>query len=239
MADTTSPGGSRLLLVDDHDLARAGLRDLLSDEPSIKIIGEASTGQQAVDMCESLGPDLVLMDVRMPVMDGLAATRKIKETQPGISILMITMQEDPDYLLEALRAGAVGYILKDATGDEVVAAVRKTLAGDSPLNSDLSAKLLRRMVADEGRKPPADKKPSKRTPRTIRPPAEPRTPRELEVLRLLSQGHTNPKIAGALVISVGTVKNHVERIISKLEVTDRTQAAVRGYELDLVELPES
>lgn len=227
---------ARLLLADDHDLARAGLRDLLSDEPGVQIIGEASNGYEAVEMCGSLNPDLVLMDVRMPVMDGLAATRLIKEAHPEIGILMITMQEDPNYLLEALRAGAAGYILKDATRDEVVSAVLETLSGGSPLSPELSTKLLRRMVADERPDPPERKQPA---PRIIRPPADPLTPRELEVLRLLSQGHTNRKIAGALVISIGTVKNHVERIIAKLGVSDRTQAAVRAYELHLVESLES
>ena len=225
----------RLVLADDHDLARAGLRDLLSDEPSLDIVGEASDGQQAVSLCQSLKPDLVLMDVRMPVMDGLAATRRIKEAHPEIGVLMITMQEDPNYLLEALRAGAAGYILKDAPRAEVVSAVLKTLSGDAPLSPKLAAKLLRRIIAEERQNPPRTKQP---VPRTIRPPSEPLTPRELEVLRLLSQGHTNRRIAIALVISVGTVKNHVERIISKLGVSDRTQAAVRAYELNLVEPPD-
>ena len=167
------------------------------------------------------------MDIRMPNMDGLAATRAIKRRQPGISVLMVTMQEDSDYLLEALKAGAAGYVLKGASSDELVSAVLRVLSGDSPLDSDVAARLLRRLVDErppENRPPPA-------------PLAEPLTPRELEVLGHLAQGHTNRKIAEILTLSPGTVKRHVEHIIAKMGVSDRTQAAVKAYELGLITAP--
>ena len=218
---------ARLVLVDDHDLARAGLRELLSDEPSVDVVGEASCGEEAVALCDRVRPDLSLMDIRMPNMDGLAATRAIKRRQPGISVLMVTMQEDSDYLLEALKAGAAGYVLKGASSDELVSAVLRVLSGDSPLDSDVAARLLRRLVDErppENRPPPA-------------PLAEPLTPRELEVLGHLAQGHTNRKIAEILTLSPGTVKRHAEHIIAKMGVSDRTQAAVKAYELGLITAP--
>ncbi len=233
---------ARLVLVDDHDLARAGLRKLLSDEPSVDIVGEASCGEAAVALCERVRPDLVLMDVRMPNMDGLAATRVIKRCQPGTSVLMVTMHEDPDYLLEALRAGAAGYVLKGASGDELVSAVLRVLSGDSPLDSNLAAGLLRRLVHERGQAAPPSEEPAERPPENRPPPvplADPLTSRELEVLGYLAQGHTNPKIAEILTISPGTVKRHVEHIIAKMGVSDRTQAAVKAYELRLIAAPGS
>jgi len=225
---------ARIVLVDDHDLARAGLRELLSDEPSVDVVGEAFCGWEAVALCEQVRPDLVLMDVRMPNMDGLAATREIKRGQPGVSVLMVTMHEDPDFLFEALKAGAAGYVLKGASRDRLVSAVLGVLSGDSPLDPDLSAKLLKRLVIEaQGQAAPqtAEHPPSDRTPAPL---VRPLSPRELEVLGLLAQGHTNRKIGEILTLSAGTVKRHVEHIIAKLEVSDRTQAAVKAYQLKLI-----
>jgi DNA-binding NarL/FixJ family response regulator len=276
---------ARLLIADDHALVREGLRTMLSGEDGLQVIAEANDGQQALDVCRELKPDLVLMDVRMPVMDGLEATRKIKQEMPKTSVMMVSMHENPDYLFEAVKAGAAGYVLKDASGERLLSAVRRTLEGESPLNQELAMRLLRRLsresgvtseeetgggsgersgraspgasgtTPDEGPREegePLASRPDVTRPETSQPEAthsgahqagsggpgqsrgteqiENLTPREIEVLRLLSQGQTNPQIAQNLVVSRGTVKIHVQHIISKLGVSDRTQAAVRAIE---------
>jgi two-component system, NarL family, response regulator LiaR len=240
MQNTTQPQAprrrrrrARLVLADDHDLVREGIRAVLESEPDLEVVGEASNGREAVEICKRLRPDLVLMDVRMPGMDGLAATRAVKAELPEMSVVMVTMHESPDYLLEAITAGAAGYILKDAAGDRLVEAVRRTLEGEAPLNEGLAMQLLQRLAAGgregerggeasvlEGRKRQAP------MPGGI-------TPREAEVLRLLAQGRTNPQISRTVLSSVSTVKIHVQNIIAKLGVSDRTQAAVRAIELGL------
>src|ERR671915_1419898 len=155
-----APGGSasnpgdaaktRLAIVDDHDLAREGLKDMLADEQDIQVIGEAANGREALLLCSRLRPDLMLMDVRMPEMDGLAATREIKQRYPEVSVMMVTMHENPDYLLEALKAGAAGYVLKDAPRREVITAVRRVCEGESSLDPELAARLLRRLATESG-----------------------------------------------------------------------------------------
>ena len=219
----------RLVLVDDHDLVREGIRAVVEGEPDMVVVGEAHNGRQALEVCLEERPDLVLMDVRMPEMDGLAATRAIKERLPETSVVMVTMHESPDYLLEAIKAGAAGYILKDAAGERLVEAVRRTLEGEAPLSEGLAMQLLRRMVNENeqgaGSRPEAEK--------LTGPLPEGITPREAQVLRLLAKGRTNPQIAQDLKVSRGTVKIHVQNIISKLGVSDRTQAAVRAIELGL------
>lgn len=221
----------RLAIVDDHELAREGLQDMLSDEPDIEVVGEAANGREAVMLCSRLVPDIVLMDVRMPDMDGLMATREIKRRHSKISILMVTMHENPDYLLEALRAGAAGYVLKDAPQHEIISAVRQVRNGDSPLDPQLAARLLKRLATTMGTEPRSN-------PRALRDSVETLSPRELEVLQRLRLGETNRQIASELSISTGTVKRHVEHIITKLEVSDRTQAVVRALELGVIELSE-
>src|SRR5215510_15683174 len=138
---------ARVIIADDHELARLGLRTMLVPEPDLDVVGEAATGRETVALADELEPDLVLMDIRMPDLDGLVATRKIKELHPRTSILVVTLSEDPDYLLEALRVGAAGNVLKDASRREVVAAVRQVLSGESPLDPKLSAQLIRRLAA--------------------------------------------------------------------------------------------
>lgn len=221
--EESRPG--RVIIADDHELARLGLRTMLEPEPDLEVVGEATTGREAVELTRQLQPDLVLMDIRMPEVDGLAATRAIKEDHPRISILIVTLSEDPDYLLEALRVGAAGYVLKDASRREVVVAVRQVLNGESPLDPKLAAQLIRRFAHQT----PPKEQPARH--------GDELTQRELDVLRLVAEGKTNAEIAQSLFVSVGTVKVHVERIINKLGVSDRTQAAVRGVELGYLTPP--
>lgn len=228
-------GKAQIVIVDDHDLARDGLKDMLSDEPDLEVVGEAVNGLQAITLCSRVRPDLVMMDVRMPEMDGLAATRGIKQSHPRTSVLMMTMHENPDYMFEALKAGAAGYVLKDATQDDVTAAMRQVLSGGSVLEPELSARLLRRLVAESTER---EERPSKPPCADERALVAPLTPRELEVLGLVKLGMTNRQIAAKLVISVGTVKNHVEHIIQKLGTSDRTQAVVRALKLGILDLSD-
>jgi DNA-binding NarL/FixJ family response regulator len=223
-------GPTRLLIADDHELIRDGLRGMLKGEPGFEVVGEATNGREAIELCRSLRPDMVLMDVRMPEMDGLEATRAIKREHPEIGVLMVTMHENSDYLFEAVKGGAAGYVLKDASRDELITAIRQALDGELPMDPDLVARLLRRL-ADEARE---------RTGKPARPSPESElslTAREFEVLELLMQGHTNHGIAQSLVVSTGTVRMHVKRVIAKLGVSDRTQAAVRAFELGIVATP--
>ena len=229
-------GPARIIIVDDHALARESLQDMLADEPELEIVGKAANGLEALTLCSRLQPDLVLMDVRMPKLDGLKATRKVKQEFPKIIVLILTMHENPDYLLEALRAGAAGYVLKDAPREEVVTAVCQALGGESPLDPELAARLLRRLADEEKERVEVPR--SARGRRGWLLHVEPLTPREEEVLQLMKLGHTNRQIARELVISPGTAKNHVEHIIQKLVVSDRTQAVVKALELGILELSE-
>ena len=233
----TRPGPpARILIADDHILVRDGYRLMLEREEGLEVVGEASNGREAVELCRKLGPDLVLMDVRMPEMDGLEATRAIKGESPTTSVLVVTTYDNPDYLFEAVEAGAAGYVLKDAPKSQLLNAVRRTLGGESPLNQELALQLISRFTRE-----------ARRLDESAAPPAAPRrrgaaggaapealTRRELEVLQLLARGKSNPQIAQELVISRLTAKTHVERIIRKLEVSDRTQAALRAIDLGLV-----
>jgi len=168
--------------------------------------------------------------VRMPEMDGLAATKEVKQRYPEISVMMLTMHENPDYLLEALKAGAAGYVLKDAPQEEIIEAVQRVSNGESPMDPELAARLLRRL-ANEGEVQRGAGSSAKAAEET-----EPLTPRELEVLELMKLGRTNREIAADLVISLGTAKNHVEHIMTKLGVSDRTQAVVKALELGILGL---
>ncbi len=229
----------RVLIADDEALLRGGVRMILDAQPDIEVVGEAADGADAVEQARRLRPDVVLMDVRMPDMDGLEATRAIKRDRPLVGVLMVTMHEDPDYLLEALKAGAAGYVLKEADQDELVSAVLRALSGDSPMDSSLTSKLLKQLVNEIDGAQGWAAAPAEPGGQPSGGLLEPLTPRELEVLGLLAQGYTNRQIAKALVISAGTAKNHVEHIIGKMGVSDRTQAAVRAYQLGLIALPDS
>ena len=221
---------SRLLIADDHSLVREGLRAMLEKESGLKVIGEAKNGREAVEMCGGLHPDIVLMDVRMPEMDGLTATKEIKARHPTICVLIVTTHENADYLLEAINVGAAGYVLKDSTRQQLISAVHCVLDGETPLNQDLVTELLRRLIDLQENQPSHSNQPrerSQRLPNSL-------TPREMEILSLLARGLTNRKIAETLVISAGTAKNHVQHIIAKLNVSDRTQAAVLAVEAGLL-----
>lgn len=211
---------ARLVIADDHELARAGLRAMLTNQRGLELVGEAANGREALLLCRRLQPDLALLDVRMPQLDGLAACRAIKQECPATSVILVTMHENPEYLFEALKAGAAGYVLKDISQRELITAVHAVLHGESILNQELVARLLQRLASE--------------TPTQEGLPPGRLSPREREVLQLLTLGQTNREIAHKLTVSVSTVKIHVEHILAKLGVSDRTQAAVRAIELGLL-----
>jgi DNA-binding NarL/FixJ family response regulator len=217
---TDKPKPARLVLADDHEMAREGLRSMLAGERGLEVVGEAANGLEAVDLCRRLQPELALIDVRMPELDGLATTRQLREECPQTKVIIVTVFLSPEYLLEALKAGAAGYILKEASRPELLDAIRRVLKGETILNGDVAAALLRRLTEAQSHASDAD--------------AEQLTPREHEVLQLLAAGNTNRAIASRLCVSAGTVKIHVEHIIGKLHAVDRTQAAIRAMQLGLL-----
>ncbi len=215
----------RVLLVDDQTLIRQGIRLLLEIEADIQVVGQAADGREAIRQVEALQPDVVLMDVRMPEMDGVAATRELGAHFPDAKIIILTTFEDDETVFDALKAGARGYLLKDISSEEMAAAVRKVAAGEALIEPRITRKVLAefsRLAAATGGKPAAGALPV------------PLTDRELEVLRALAHGLSNREIAGQLVITEGTVKNHVSNLIDKLGVRDRTQAVLKGQELGLI-----
>jgi DNA-binding NarL/FixJ family response regulator len=226
---------ARLVVVDDHAFMREAMNAVLGRDGSLEVVGEAKDGQEAIERCRELRPDLILMDVSMPGMDGLEATRKIKEQYPLVSVLIYTAHANHRLLMDAVKAGAAGYVLKGERPDHVLGAVRAVLEGETPLDQGLAMRLLRSLGEE------AQAQEARPLPRPSAPEAgtlpNPLTPRETEVLGQLASGKTNRQIAKQLHLSLSTVKRHVERIIEKLEVSDRTQAAVKAVEMGL--LPES
>src|SRR5437763_7055997 len=212
---------AQVVIADDHELARAGLRAMLTGQRGLEVVGEAANGREALMICHRLQPDLALIDVRMPGMDGLTTCRAIKQECQGTSVILVTIHENPEYLFEALKAGAAGYVLKDISQHELITAVQGVLLGESMLNKELVIRLLQRLANE--------------TPQQEEVPPERLSPREQEVLQLLAQGQTNREIAHNLIVSVSTIKIHVEHILAKLGVSDRTQAAVRAIELGLLQ----
>jgi DNA-binding NarL/FixJ family response regulator len=213
----------RIFLADDQSLFREGLHTLLSVQPGFEVVGEASNGEDAIRQIATLQPDIVLMDVRMPVLDGVAATRKLHLLFPNCRIIVLTTFDDDDYVFDALRAGAIGYLLKDAPSEKLFEAIRAGDRGESFLQPAVAAKV----VAEFARL--ADK-PMTRPDILVVPLSE----REREVLRLVSEGASNREIASRLVIAEGTVKNHVTNILSKLGVSDRTKAALKARDIGLI-----
>lgn len=209
----------RLVLADDHEVTRTGFVALLAGHPQFEVVGQASDGQQAVEVCERLLPDIVILDIRMPLLNGLGAARLLQQRLPALKVVIFTMDDSPDHLEAAMNAGAVGYLLKDASRDEVIDALQRVAAGEAVLNNAVSARLLRRMTernAGGGAR------------------SENLTARERQVLGLVANGMSNRQIGEQLGITTGTAKAHVERVIGKLGAADRTQAAVRGIALGLV-----
>ena len=213
----------RVLLVDDQALFREGLRILVSLHEDIEVVGEAGDGREALAAAASLRPDVVLMDLRMPVLDGVAATRLLRESHSPARVIILTTFDDDELVFDGLRAGAIGYLLKDVSSDKLVEAVRAAARGESFLQPSIAAKVL----AEFSRLgPPAPPEPPALT--------EPLSERELEILRRVAAGESNKEIATTLYIAEGTVKNHVTNILGKLGGRDRTQAALRARELGLL-----
>jgi DNA-binding NarL/FixJ family response regulator len=223
----------RILVADDHPLFRSALRQLLCRHEDLEVVAEAATGKQAIEQCHLLRPDLVLMDIGMPEMDGITATQRIKEGLPNTVVLILTALEEPDYLLEAIKVGAAGYVLKHTPEQQLAYVVRATLRGESPLNEGLAKQLLLRLAEEQkagGLAPPRRLPPGEHPQRKALAEL---TAREVETLRLLVKGRTNRDIARNLAISLSTAKQHVRHVIAKLGVSDRTQAAVKAIELGL------
>lgn len=213
----------RLLIVDDQALFREGLRTLLSVQADMEVVGEAANGEEAINLARDTSPAVVLMDLRMPVLDGVAATRKLHSEQPGCRVIVLTTFDDDEYVFEGLRAGAVGYLLKDAPSEKLFEAVRAAARGESFLQPSVAAKV----VAEFARLT------NQYQPRARSLPCH-LSGRELEILSLVATGASNKEIATQLFIAEGTVKNHVTNILGKLDVRDRTQAALKARTLGLV-----
>ena len=210
----------RILLVDDQSLFREGLRTLLSTQADLEVVGEAANGAQAVLTAQTSKPDVVLMDLRMPVLDGVAATRQMRSVLPSAQVIILTTFDDDELVFDGLRAGALGYLLKDTPLDTLVEAIHAAARGESFLQPSIAAKV----VAEFARMSAPPKKAEL---------AEPLSERELEILKKVCAGASNKEIGAALFITEGTVKNHLSNILGKLGVRDRTQAAMKAKELGL------
>jgi DNA-binding NarL/FixJ family response regulator len=213
----------RVLLADDQALFREALATLLGARPEVLVVGEAGNGAEALARSAELCPDVVLMDLHMPVLDGIAATRRLRAEQPGVRVLALTTFDEDEDVFAALRAGAVGYLLKDVSSERLVEALLAAVRGESVLQPSVAAKVLARFatLTDEPRPRP-------------QPLVVPLSDRELGVVRLLADGASNREIAAALFLAEGTVKNHVTNVLAKLGARDRTQAALRARALDLL-----
>jgi DNA-binding NarL/FixJ family response regulator len=230
---------ARVIIADDHPLYRSALTRILEEHSEFEVVSQAADGREVLEFCRRLRPELVLMDLGMPDIDGLEATRTIKRELPRTIVLMLSAHEDPDRLSDALEVGASGYLLKNAPPQQIIDAVHKALEGEILLDQELIKEL---------RLHPAHKKRESQEPSSPSPGDSPReplmrplvrelTPREVEVLRLIARGHTNQQIARELLLSTSTVKNHIQRVLTKLGVSDRTQAAVIAIQLGLLSRP--
>jgi len=213
----------RILIADDHAIVRKGLRALLSTEPGIEVVGEAQNGRQAIDLAEQLAPDVILMDLMMPEVDGLQATEAITAQHPATRILVLTSFAGDDKIFPAIRAGALGYLLKDSGPDELVDAIWQVYQGESALHPSVARKLLREMAGGGARQEPVDAL----------------TEREVEILQRVAQGLSNRQIADLLTISEATVRTHVSNILAKLNLDSRTQAALYALRAGIASLDDS
>ncbi len=209
----------RVVLVDDHAVVREGLRFLLKQQPDIEVVGEGKDGAQGVALVTSLLPDVVLLDLLMPRMDGISAVREMKRLTPSTQIIMLTSYYEDDQIFGAIKAGALSYLLKDASPEELVEAVRAAARGEGILHPQVAARVLREMQRHS--------------------PLQELTTRELDVLTLIARGRSNAEIAAELVIGEGTVKTHVSNILTKLHLADRTQAAIYALQQRLVPLKDA
>jgi DNA-binding NarL/FixJ family response regulator len=209
----------RILLADDQSLFREALRMLISSQPDLEVVGEAANGEEAIRLADSSRPNVVLMDLQMPVMNGVTATRQLHSAQPDCRVIALTTFDTDEYIFDCLRAGAVGYLLKDAPSENLFAAIRAAARGESFLQPSVTTRVLAEFsrLSDHPAASP-----------TL---VEPLSDREQEILRMIARGASNREIAEALFITEGTVKNHVTNILSKLDVRDRTQAALKAREL--------
>jgi len=217
-----------VLLVDDQTLLRMGFRLVIESEPDLQVVGEASDGAVALDQVRALAPDVVLMDVRMPGMDGIEATRRVALEHPSSRVLVLTTFDVDEYAFAALRSGASGFLLKTATPEELVEAIRTVASGSSVV----APRVLRRMLDLFARHLPTDA--AAADPGDVDPRLRTLTPRELDVLRCVAEGLSNAEIAERLVLSPTTVKSHVGNVLAKLDVRDRVQAVILAYEYGLV-----
>lgn len=214
---------STIVIADDQALVRVGLRKILDNEPDMQVLEEAGDGEDAVSAARRLAPDVVLMDIRMPVLDGIEATRRIVAAQPTCRVLILTTFGVDEYVFDALRAGASGFMLKDAPPEEIVAAVRILASGDALLAPAITRAVIEQFAQQRAIQPPEPP-----------PSVSELTPREREVFELLARGLSNPEICKRLVISEATAKTHVARILQKLTLRDRVQAVIYAYECGLV-----
>lgn len=213
----------QILIVDDQALFREGLRTLLSVQPDFEVVGEAANGEEAVRLAIQKRPDVVLMDLRMPVLDGVKATERLREVSPDCKVIALTTFDDDDLVFDGLRAGAIGYLLKDVSSDKLIDAIRTAQRGEYFLLPSITAKV----IAEFSRLPRSN-------PRREHELVESLSPREMEILRLVASGDSNKEIAERLVITEGTVKNHLSSILSKLNAKDRLQAVIRAREVGLI-----
>jgi DNA-binding NarL/FixJ family response regulator len=213
----------RVIICDDQTVVREGLAAILSTDAEIEVVGLAGNGQEALALASQTQPDVVLMDLKMPVMNGVQATQRLRTQHPAVRVLILTTYAEDEWVFDAVRAGAAGYLVKDTRRDDLVAAVKGTAAGRSFLDPAVAGKLMQHVA-----EVPAP------APSPAPPGFEPLTERELDVLRLLAQGHSNPEIARRLHLAPGTVRNYVSTILQKLGAQDRTQAAVLALQRGLV-----
>ena len=216
----------RVLLADDQSLIREGLRLVLELQPDIRVVGEASNGRELLAMMAHTPADVVLMDVQMPFMDGIEATRAIRNAYPQVKVIILTTFEKDEYIFDGIRAGAIGYLLKDTTSDKLAQAIRSAVQGESVLQPSVARKVLTEFT----RLSDKEAQPAAANARLI----EPLSTRQLDVLAHLAKGKSNREIAAALFLTEGTVKNHLTSILGKLGVRDRTQAALKARELGLL-----